>query len=137
MSLKDFAGKNTKDDETERTAPLEQCCLFSYDTVDEAVKNMGFEEIENYGGSGEGYSWNDGRRALIRCGKCGALFLRQDQEFLSMSYADDSIRYVYLFPFATRQEAMEYNAKYKGFEWVNSYSSQKIWFDGSKWCWNK
>jgi len=112
------------------------CCLFSYPTADAAAKHMNFEVVEDYGGDGEGYSWDDGRRALIRCNKCGALFLRQKLTFLSMGYDSEEVRYIHLFQFANCEEALEYNAEHTaGLDWLDSFEGKKIWFNGSQWCW--
>ena len=114
------------------------CCLFSYNTVDEAMKNSKFEVVDDFGGEGEGYSFNDGNRKLCRCKNCGALFLNYKIRFLAMTYEQDEISYNYFLPVANRNEALEYIDSYIGSVGMkDSYEGKKIWFDGSKWCWKK
>ena len=112
------------------------CCLFSYRTAGEAMKNRSFAVAENFGGKGEGYAWSDGSRKLCRCKNCGALFLNYEIRFLAMSYDSDDIKYSYYLPVSSREEALEYMDKYIGAAGLkDSYEEKKIWFDGSKWCW--
>ena len=114
------------------------CCMFSCNTASEAMKNRDFEDVEDFGGEGEGYSWSAGNRKLLRCRSCGALFLNYRIKFLSMVHDSDNITYSYLLPVASRSEAFEYMDKYIGPVGLkDSYEGLKIWFDGSKWCWEK
>ena len=106
------------------------------------MKNRDFDDVEDFGGAGEGYTWGDGNRKLLRCRNCGALFLNYRISFLSMGYDSDSITYSYLLPVAGRSEALEYMDKYIGPVGLSdSYEGLKIWLDTSKepvtWRWNK
>ena len=117
---------------------MKTCCLFSYSTANEAMKYRDFEEIENFGGEGEGYSWGDGSQKLYRCRRCGALFLNYKIRFLAITNDSDDISYSYLLPVASRDEALNYMDKYIGSVGLkDSYKGKRIWFDGSKWCWYK
>jgi len=121
----------------EQTEIVKKCCLFSTRTFGERGKGLPFDEIENLGGGdGEGYSWGDGSRKLCRCKNCGALFLNYEIRFLAMNYEQDDISYSYYLPAANREQALEYNEKYIGATGLkDSYTGEKIWFNGSKWCW--
>ena len=117
---------------------MKTCCLFSYQTANEAMQNRVLEEVENFGGEGEGSSWSDGSKKLCRCSNCGALFLNYRIRFLAMGYDSDTISYSYFLPVASRSDALEYMGKYiRSVGLEDSYIGKKIWFDGSKWCWNK
>ena len=118
---------------------MKECCLFTRCSFGDVGKGLPFIEIENIGGGdGEGYSWDDGIRKLCRCKNCGALFLSYEIRFLAMTYEQDDISYRYFLPVANRDEAIEYMEKYIGSVGLkDSYNGKKIWFDGSKWCWEK
>ena len=127
---------------------METCCIFSYNTVDEALKPGIFEEVEDFGGEGEGYSWSDGHMELCRCKNCGALFLSYRMNFLAMTYDSDDKRFSAYLPVASHDEALEYVDKYRLYDakdrYIGSliakdsqYKGKIIWFDGSKWRWNK
>jgi len=107
---------------------IEPCCLFSYCTVDEAVANMQFEIIEDFGkndfyyGSGGSNpdgtpmravgTYEQGSRQLIKCEKCGTFFL------LQKSTADyDGTAYIFethYFQMANYDEAISYNDEFDG-----------------------
>ena len=118
---------------------MKTCCKFSYRSVDDALNSSDFEVVEDFGGEGEGYSWSDGSKKLCRCSNCGALFLNYRMKFLAMTYDTDDIGYSYYLPVSSRDEALEYVDKYIVLLGVKDspYKGKKIWFDGSKWCWNK
>jgi ribosomal protein L32 len=129
-------------DKPESTVSLklhEHCCIFAFPTASMAIENLVIKEVENYGGEGEGFSWNDGMRALVHCVNCGALFLRHKVKFLAMSYDMDEITYVDYFAFPGREEAFDYNEKYKkdGLLLRSQFKGLKIWFNGREWQWNK
>ena len=117
------------------------CCLFSYGSADEAMKSSSLEIVEDFGGAGEGYTWEVGRWALHRCTDCGAYFINYAMKFLAMSSDQDEIRYRYLFPVTERGEALKYRGKAMSVsELKELYTGRDtwfIWFDGSSWCWNK
>jgi len=128
---------------------MEQCCLFSYPTAEEAAKNMQFEVVEDYGfafynpdGSVKHYlyTWDDGHRELLRCKRCGALFLRQSSEYHDMSGGDDCY-YTDYYPVSNHEEALAYNEKYNGFTLERSFEGLIIKQDnkstGITWHWNK
>ena len=117
---------------------MKNCCIFSCTTAWEAVRSSSFEAVEEFGGEGEGYSWSDGCKKLLRCKNCGALFLNYRMKFLAMGYSSDDISYSYYLPVSNRVEAIEYMNKFmESGRLSDSYDKIKIWFDGAKWCWNK
>jgi hypothetical protein len=110
---------------------------------------MDFEVVEEYGDmyrSPDGkhvhclHTWDDGHRTLIRCKKCGALFLRQFSEFHDMSGGNDCY-YTDFFPVNDREEALLYNEKYDGFALEESYNGRVIKRNntsaGDSWHWVK
>jgi hypothetical protein len=120
---------------TEYNSPR-QCCLFSYSNANKAVKKMDFEIVEEYGdvfldkmGTVVHFlhTWDDGHRTLIRCKKCGALFLRQCSEFHNMCDDSGDSHYTCWFPVACREEALIYNEKYSGLDLEREYSGVWIW----------
>ena len=116
---------------------MKTCCLFSYSAADEAMAASTFEVVEDFGGVGEGYSWSNGSQKLCKCKNCGALFLSYKIKFLSMGYDSDEKSYVYYLPVKNRMEALAYCEKYIGSTGLSdAYKGKKIWFDGSKWCWD-
>jgi len=117
---------------------MKPCCIFSYSTVDEALDGSPFAVVEDFGGAGEGYSWMNGSRKLCMCENCGALFLCYKIKFLSMGYDSDEKSYTYYLPVNNRAEALAYCEKYIGSTGLSdSYNGKKIWFNGTKWCWQK
>ena len=113
------------------------CCLFSCRTADEAIKKHTLTVTEDFGGEGEGYSWEDGSRKLLKCKNCGALFLEYRIKFLAMTDEQDEISYRYLLPVVNRKEALEYIDKYIGSVGLSdSYQGKRIWFNGREWLWD-
>ena len=91
---------------------VNDCCLFQYATAEEAAQNRNFEVVEEYGdtyrdsgGSVVHYlhTWDDGHRSLLRCNRCGALFLMQYSEFHGMK--DDGY-YIDYFAILNREDAL-------------------------------
>jgi hypothetical protein len=119
------------------------CCIFSFPDAETAAKHRDLEFVESYGDSckdlrGEVHylhAWDDGERTLLRCRKCGALFLQQSSEFHGV-HGDDSY-YTDLFPVESRNEALAYNRKYNGFEIKEKYTGTWIWNSNAGWQWNK
>ncbi|MDR2638321.1 MAG: hypothetical protein LBC09_00615 [Helicobacteraceae bacterium] len=119
------------------------CCIFSFPDAETAANNFDFEVVERYGNAYKNWrgkvihhlhTWDDGGRALIRCRKCGALFLRQDSEYRG-TYGGDSY-YTDLFSVKNRNEAIAYNKKYDGYAIEREYKGAKIWNSNAGWRWN-
>ena len=84
------------------------------------------EFIEDFGDYCNGHylhTWDDGHRYLCRCKKCNALVLVQVSEF--HGYGDDY--YKDYFPVASREEAIELNEKYDGWQIETVYQGKKIY----------
>ena len=121
------------------------CCIFEYPSIEEAVQNMQFEIIEDYGdaycnpdGSVKHYlhTWDDGYRRLVRCTKCGSLFLYQSSEFHSVNSDYDRF-YSDYYPVSCREEARMCNEKYNGYKLEEEYSKKGIYIlkTNGKWSW--
>ena len=73
------------------------------------------EKIEEFGDSCNGhdlYTWDDGHRYLCRCKECDALILVQFSEF----HSRDDRYYKDYFHVESREEAIEANEKYDGYQ---------------------
>jgi len=123
------------------TKSKNECCLFSYSSADEAMKNRQLEEIEHFGGDGEGYSWDEGSCKLYKCMNCSALWLNYSIKFEAMRYEDDSSSYSCFIPVTNRDEAREFFNKYSYMLGArdHDYKGRKIWFSSQllKWNWVK
>jgi hypothetical protein len=124
---------------------MKQCCIFQYYDANEAWHHFVYEIIENYGdvfcnpdGSVKHclHTWDDGGRRLVRCKKCGALFLLQTSEFHNMTDGNDSY-YLDFFQVGSREEALVYNEKYNGFTLENSYGGTFLSGTNMNWSWRK
>lgn|GEM_PF-1042008 len=115
------------------------CCIFSHPAAYITLALLSLEETDDFGGSGEGYSWENARRTMQRCKNCGALFFQQRINFLSMTDEQEDLTYVFLLPVTDRDEAMAKNTQYVncGVLLLNEFKlhkGMKIWFDGKRWC---
>jgi hypothetical protein len=112
------------------------CCIFSFETAEEALGNLDFEILELYGNKQYNldgtykhslHSGDEGGRMLIRCKKCGALFLRQYSKYDSESEGipGPNGHYTCFFPVKNREEALDYNERYDKIS--IKYDYQGIW----------
>ena len=95
-----------------------KCLAFDMEDVGEAWKHMELEIIEDYGDRAYGHflhMWDDGKRMLGRCRKCGGYVLVQKSEFHSFTDGDDSY-YSDYFPVSGREEADSLNRQFNGSE---------------------
>jgi hypothetical protein len=138
MSVKDANKPKTR-----MSDGRELCCIFSFPDADTAARHFDFERVESYGDVYRNWrgklvhylhAWDAGERTLIRCRKCGALFLRQDSEFHG-TYGDDGY-HTNLLPVANRDEALTYNKKYDGNALEREYKGIEIWNSRAGWLWN-
>lgn len=86
------------------------------------------EIIENFGDTCNGHclhTWDDGCRILKRCPECDALVLCQYSEYHDFSDGNDSY-YDDYFSVSSREEAVELNEKYNGFQIETEYKGKKI-----------
>ncbi len=122
---------------------MNACCLFQCASADEAARSRDFEVVEDYGdtycdsdGNAVHYlhSWDDGCRMLVRCRKCGALFLMQKSEFHSLK---EDRYYIDYFAISSREEALVLNAAYDGFAMERSYKGARLWSVDDHWLWIK
>jgi hypothetical protein len=86
------------------------------------------EIVECYGDEYNGntlHTWDDGCRILKRCPECDALVLFQHSKFYNSFNGEDSYYYDY-FSVGSREEAIELNEKYNGFQIEMEYKGKKI-----------
>ena len=84
--------------------------------------------MEHFGDEYKGdalHTWDDGYRTLKRCPECDALVLYQYSEYRDYSEGNDSIYRDY-FSVSSREEAVELNEKYNGFQIEMEYKGKKI-----------
>lgn len=72
------------------------CCIFDGPAIPEAIREWPRENLRDYGGACRNpdgtvrhflHTWDEGKRMLQRCTRCGALFLFQKSEY--HAYKDD------------------------------------------------
>lgn len=93
-----------------------RCDAFNLENPDEIKEHVVFDIIKDYGDFAYGHNlhtWDDGKRLLARCRKCGGYILIQKSEF--HGYGSDDSYYTDLFPVEDEEEAEELNRKYDGF----------------------
>ena len=112
------------------------CCIFNQPTAEDAGRNLSFDIIEEYSHSDYTYSWNKCTQRLIKCKKCGALFLQKFYCFKAMRYEDDDKYYTYYYPVDTREEALAYAAR-DGMTFESSFKGDYIKLINQQWQWNK
>ena len=128
---------------------MKKCCLFFYPTVEEAVKNMRFELVEEYGKTfynSDGtekhnlHKWDAGQRALVRCTSCGALYLRQLSEFHD-TIGGSNCYYTDYYQVESREEALSINEEYDGSNLDKEFSGPTIKRSNTnsmeKWQWSE
>ncbi len=112
------------------------CCIFSLKQVNN--QDIDLEFLEDFGDTyyneaGEVvhylHTWDEGRRILAVCRKCGELVLRQSSEF--HSYEDSY--YESLFPVDSREEALYLNKTYGGYDLEMKYSGWKLFQTNGEW----
>ena len=86
------------------------------------------KHVENFGSEYNGkalHTWYDGCRILKRCPECDALVLCQYSEYRDYSEGNDSY-YKDYFSVGSREEAVELNEKYDGFQIETEYKGKMI-----------
>ena len=84
--------------------------------------------VERYGDECNGHelhTWDDGCRILKRCPECDALVLCQYSEEHHFGAAEDDY-YEDYFSVASREEALELNEKYDGFQIEMAFKGKRI-----------
>ena len=126
-----------------RRSKMKRCCLFSYNTAEEAMAQKPFKRIEVFGNkqlNPDGtvkhwlHSGENGERMLVKCKKCGALFLWQSSY---MTWRNDTVYHELILPVENRETALEYNEKYNGWFLESNYCGLYIWETSKGWVWNK
>lgn len=123
---------------------MKACCIFSYADAPTAMKHFEREAIKEFGSTvynSDGtvkhstYCWDAGYRKVVRCKKCGAIFLYQWSEFHD-TMGNDAY-YDHYFSVESLEEAIFLNEKYNGFRLVFDFKGLKLWTFNDVWCWNK
>jgi hypothetical protein len=120
------------------------CCIFSLPDADTAAKahRAHFEIVERYGDACRNWrgkkhrlhAWDAGERMLLRCTRCGALFLAQYSEFHGL---EEDACHTDLFPVESREAALACNRVYDGWAMQRKYRGIRLWDSRDGWRWNK
>ena len=106
----------SEDRSVRQDVPGKPCIGFALDDPGEAFNHMKDKElIIDYGdvcGKKILHTWDDGRRLLMRCRKCGGYILVQMSEF----HGEEDSYYTDYFPVSGPGEARAINEKYSGEE---------------------
>lgn len=122
---------------------MEKACIgFRFSDALEAYEHMrgAGKLVEDYGHSAYGhplYTWDDGGRCLVRCGKCGGYILIQSSEFHSFSDNSDDSYYTDFFPVSSPEEAEDLNIKYDGFSIETEFRDRYLMETNGHVCWSK
>lgn len=99
--------------ESERNETSFPCHIYEIADAKEAYGSFRGELIKEYGDAvtlddgtvlHDNYMWDDGRRSLVRCKKCGGLLIMQSSEFHSFTDSPDGY-YQDWIPVASEKEA--------------------------------
>ena len=105
------------------------CKAFEMKDINEQREHLKkLEHVEHFGDEYNGHAlhtWDDGCRVLKRCPECDALVLCQYSEYHDFSEGNDSL-YIDSFSVSSREEAVELNEKYDGFQIETEYKGKKI-----------
>lgn len=117
---------------------MAKCIGFQLENVIEAFQHMEYEVIHDYGDHAYGhylYAWDEGKRLLGKCKKCGGYILIQKSEF--HSFMGDDSYYTDYFPVDSEQEADKLNKKYDGYELEKKFPGKYMIRDGFQIGWMK
>lgn len=87
-----------------------------------------YEILEDYGDSYNGHplhTWDDGKRMLVRCKKCGCYVLIQRSEFHSFTDEPDAY-YIDYFAVSGPEEASALNREFDGFRLETEFAGPHI-----------
>ena len=105
-----------------------RCIAFSIKDPKDAWEHMDLEILENYGDFAYGHFlhvWDDGKRLLARCRKCGGYVLVQRSEYHSFSDDGDSY-YTDWFFLDSREDADRLNRSYDGWSIEREYPERYL-----------
>ncbi len=116
------------------------CCIFSeMEVAEEAWEHLReYEKIADFGDEAYGhclYTWDDGKRVLVRCKKCGGYILIQKSEY--HGFSDDDSYYTDYFPVDTPEEADELNRNYDGFSIEMEFPKRYLMRTNGELSWSK
>lgn len=105
------------------------CCLFREKTLNHSEVCSRLSPLTDYGDVSESgttlHMWDDGGRRLMRCSRCGALFLYQRSEYHSFSDDGDDL-YCDWFQVDSKAQADMLNQCASGFELETRYRGPYI-----------
>lgn len=114
--------------DTEIVTTAKACAAFEMQSPAEAWKHMDYQIIEDFGDYAYGHhlhTWDDGKRMLVRCKRCGGYILIQKSEF--HGYDDDY--YTDYFPVSGMAEACRLNKAYDGYEIERKFGKRYLQMD--------
>jgi uncharacterized C2H2 Zn-finger protein len=125
------------------------CCVFKYDSASKAGWNLDLEVVEDFGDKNSYFADGNpkrsisvcevGKRKLLKCRRCGALFLQQENTTDYEGVA--SCSYIYYFSVNDRREAHLYNEHHNGSELIDSHEGYRLQRKQEntkiEWRWNK
>lgn len=124
---------------------IKPCCIFSYEDAPTAIKHFKYEVIKDFGekvynddGSIKHYTymWDEGGRMVIRCKRCGAIFLHQWSEYHRFTEGADSY-YDDYFLVRDLDEAILLNNTFSVFDLETKFKGSRLWTSEDVWVWNK
>lgn len=117
---------------------MAKCIGFQMKDVNAALQHMDYEIIRDYGDQAYDHylhTWDDGKRLLGKCRKCGGYLLIQKSEFHSFTGHDSY--YKDIFPVDSENEAEEMNKRFDGFEIEEKFPGTYIINDECRTGWKK
>ena len=120
---------------------VKRCHIFEFEDPQDAYDAMDVENIEDYGDVQYGHFlhvWDDGKRMLKRCRKCGAYILYQRSEY--HGFSDDDSYYSDWFPVDGPDDADRLNKEFDGWsierefqgKWLAKTNGNLRWMNESK-----
>ena len=120
---------------------MEKACIaFKLSDLADAWEHMDIEIVKDYGDFAYGHllhTWDDGKRMLARCKKCGGYILIQKSEFHSFSDFSSDSYYTDYFPVGGFADADKLNREYDGFSLESEFPSRYICRTNGVVCWSK
>ena len=127
--------QHTKDQEVNFTG--KKCCLFEFYNPKDAILANCLKVITDLGSGTDNkpfYTWDDGKRTLEQCKKCGALFLVQTSEFHSFNNDGDAI-YIDWFQIEDATVADRINELWSGFALETNFKGPRISYTNGIYNW--
>ena len=104
------------------------CHIFKRHNKNRLASDFRFDVVVDYGDSYNGHplhTWDDGKRMLVRCKKCGCYVLIQRSEFHSFTDEPDAY-YIDYFAVSGPEEASALNREFDGFRLETEFAGPHI-----------